>query len=347
MSPEVLDRTILEPFAAPVSSGPEDTAGLIDDLTHTQAERFRTLVPQAGMIGSGGNHLVFRRNKRPHSPVIKARRGLGTREEIKHENFLYQRRMQKVQDIFCRPEFLGPQEARKVLVRTMARELRNEPVLIQSFVPQIRGVHHEIRGWYSELASDPGLDKENLRPIPISSKEAVRYQQLNEILLLGRQEERFDPQEFLDMQRSDDLLMLMAACDQDDDLRTYIASLVIAMLVTMEETGELFDTAGKGNMLILTETGISARFLDPLFADMHVTSRALRGLEKLHNKEDLESDDLIALLNYANSLRTIRGLALCLDIPPPSPLLPYGWEDDDRTVDFTPLLSESRARIPR
>ncbi len=340
----------------------------------TPSRAVQRLYPTALEIGHGAESVVFHSHKpsllailhegeHPVDPlsgnrtpgnyfsaVTKACEHPVDEDELAREYLRYRERLNVLQRILARDEYLGPAEAKDAVVKVVPSQIpdgdTDHPVLNQRFVPE-QSLNRclQVRGWYAELVRNGDEDPESRLTTP---EEQDDYQAITEITLLGQHMDGFNRDKFLDIQGCAQLRTLVRSCDHRPTRKAYVTRLLAGMMAVTTETQELFDTAGFGNMLVFHRgddlTEHTSRLIDPYFSDEDILTRGWNGLERLRSGETPHLGDLMATINYVNSQRTVRGLALALGMQLPPPPLPPGWTRAE--VNFRPLIEAFRTRIP-
>lgn len=144
-------------------------------------------------------------------------------------------------------------------------------------------------------------------PVP----EAL-YVRATEHLVFGMHPaERIDRRRFLQIQSHPDLKALLAKAGRDGGLRRAIREWAERTIAHVAATGELFDLAGKDNIVFFRRGGAWTCALvdvrDPGAPGSLARVRNL--LFKLAGRREIGAREAVALLNLFNFVRTVNGLA--------------------------------------
>lgn len=312
-------------------------------------ESFADCVPTAQRIAEGGEHTVFTIGHDPFGPVAKVNRRTSeaASDLLSYRQELLERyeRLERWRQVLAR--FVGDEEAREAVVKEVAwdvpgmvRGTTAGTALLQSYVPEAGIPHYQLRAGYAELSPEGTLTGMNRAGQTQESNEES-YQRMNEILVLNRGTDRFDVDEFLAVQRSDCLVELVRAAQENPALADHLRLLVRAMIAYSNETGQILDTLGEHNIILFErsdENIFTSRWIDPLFPNPNAVRSACAGLQVLRPGKLPAGRERVMLLNVLNYVRLVHGLGHILGISERFAFLPDDLANSEKPIDFRKFL---------
>jgi len=147
--------------------------------------------------------------------------------------------------------------------------------------------------------------------------DAMIYSQVTHALVFsGRPIEFFDRQQFLRVQTRRELGVLLETLDHDAALRAAVRSLLRNIYDYVRDTGEILDTAGPGNILLILD-GTTWNYLLVDALSIHnepVLHLARIAVTKLLSGSEITGRERLFLMKALNFLRTVNGIGACVDL---------------------------------
>jgi hypothetical protein len=208
-----------------------------------------------------------------------------------------------------------------------------QPYIAALHQPAIGGGVLSLVGGYS----DDGVKADGLDP-------ALYSRVTHALVFSGDPLPNFSRLEFLRVQTRPELAVLVRALERDPALRATVRSLLEHVHRYVKDTGEILDTAGPGNILLIRDDA-SWYYLLIDALSIHnepVLDLSRASIAKLINGHDITGRERLFLMKALNFLRTINGVGACIDLASDLMLspraLPFG------TID---CLRETRRLVPR
>jgi hypothetical protein len=175
--------------------------------------------------------------------------------------------------------------------------------------------------------------------------DAGIYARVTHMLVFsGRPLARFDRSDFLRVQTRPELAVLVDALERDDALCATLRSLLRRIHSYVKDTGEILDTAGPGNILLIgADNSWQYVLVDALSIHnepvLHLTRNTVA---KLASGSEITDRERLLLMKSLNFLRTVNGIGACVglhsDITLSPEPLPFGSID---------CLRETRRLVPK
>lgn len=289
-------------------------------------------------LGEGESQVVFPTRKTWFVEKRNKRLYPGEYEKALEQ----QKLLLALQTTLARPEFLGKNEARDMIiaqkvVRSHNPEMKEKWTTYQRLVPELQMHPWQFQAEYMEdIFADSFTGKESSKKAEIMKKT---YKEINNALLVNTSG-RDGYQQFLELQNNDNIRNIARLAEVNAFSKIYLTNLIRGMMTFSTETGEIFDTAGKNNIVLFDrENGdLTSRFVDPLYRQRLCIPQTRDILLRMQQGEEIGIQEAYTVQNAMNYARVMNALAQYLGIDERIDILPDELKKPGTEISFERLF---------